>query len=159
MLMLYHGSYLAVRKPDISYSRDNTDFGKGFYTTPIKEQAVKWSERFKRRNGQGVVSRYAFDDVAAKTKASIWEFEYYSDEWLDFIIACRGGEVSGNYDVIIGGVANDKVFNTIQLFLDELIDKGEALKRLKYEEPNLQYCFRNQRVIDEYLQFASSEAL
>lgn len=36
-MILYHGSYTVVDKPNISYSRDNVDFGKGFYTTPIKE--------------------------------------------------------------------------------------------------------------------------
>jgi hypothetical protein len=51
-MILYHGSYLAVEKPYIIFSRDNVDFGKGFYTTPIREQAVRWSERFKRRRGK-----------------------------------------------------------------------------------------------------------
>lgn len=37
-MMLYHGSYLAVVKPDIAHSRVNVDFGRGFYTTPLLEQ-------------------------------------------------------------------------------------------------------------------------
>ena len=41
-----------------------------------------------------------------------------------------------------GGVANDKVFNTVELFFDGLIDKEEAIKRLRFEKPNLQLCFR-----------------
>ena len=28
---LYHGSYCEVKNPNISYSRDSLDFGKGFY--------------------------------------------------------------------------------------------------------------------------------
>ena len=65
----------------------------------------------------------------------------------------------GNYDIVIGGVANDRVFNTIQLYFDGLIDKAESIKRLRYDKPNLQYCFRNQAVIDEHLKFVSSEVL
>jgi len=41
--------------------------------------------------------------------------------------------------LVIGGVANDKVFDTIQLYLDGLVDKEIALTRLKYEKPNIQY--------------------
>ena len=45
-MILYHGSYLDIRKPDLKHSRDNVDFGRGFYTTPISEQAVKWCGKF-----------------------------------------------------------------------------------------------------------------
>lgn len=41
-MILYHGSYLEIVKPDLKHSRDNVDFGRGFYTTPIYEQAEKW---------------------------------------------------------------------------------------------------------------------
>ena len=50
-MILYHGSHNVIEKPDISFSRDNTDFGKGFYATTIKSQAEKWTNRFKRRFG------------------------------------------------------------------------------------------------------------
>ena len=42
-MIIYHGSYTEVRKPDIKYSRINLDFGRGFYVTPIEEQAKNWS--------------------------------------------------------------------------------------------------------------------
>ncbi|MDR1934295.1 MAG: DUF3990 domain-containing protein [Candidatus Accumulibacter sp.] len=158
-MTLYHGSYLVVENPDIARAREHTDFGKGFYTTPIKEQAVRWSERFRMKRGQGVVSEYVFDDASAKETLSILEFETYSDAWLEFIIACRRGKDIGNYDLIVGGVANDKVFDTIELFLGGLVDEREAIKRLQYEKPNLQYCFRNQSVINRYLHFTASDGV
>lgn len=40
-MILYHGSYLEIQTPDLVHSRDNVDFGRGFYTTPLYEQAVK----------------------------------------------------------------------------------------------------------------------
>lgn len=40
---------------------------------------------------------------------------------------------------MIGGVANDKAFNTVELYFDNLIDKKEAIHRLRFEKPNLQY--------------------
>ena len=38
MMKVYHGSFLEIRKPDISFSRQELDFGKGFYATPLREQ-------------------------------------------------------------------------------------------------------------------------
>ena len=158
-MILYHGSYMAIETPNISFSRDNVDFGRGFYTTPIKEQAASWSYRFKKKHGQSIISIYEVDDHELRNRAKVLEFVTYSSEWLDFIISCRRGCNIGDYDVVIGGVANDKVFNTIELFFDGLIDKTEAIKRLRYEKPNQQYCFRNQEAIDGYLKFVTSEAL
>lgn len=158
-MILYHGSYLQVERPDISFSRNNVDFGRGFYTTPMKEQAVNWSNRFKRKYGQSIVSAYEIDELALIANVSVMIFNSYSNEWLDFIISCRQGKIMGGYDAVIGGVANDKVFDTIQLFWDGLIDKSESIKRLRYEKPNIQYCFRSQSVIDQYLKFIGSEVL
>ena len=156
-LILYHGSFLAVDKPNISFSRNNLDFGKGFYATPIKSQAHNWASRFIRKQGQGVVSAYEFNENT--TNAKILTFETYSKEWLSFIISCRQGNTKGNYDIIIGGIANDKVFDTIQLFLDGLVDEAVALKRLQYDKPNIQYCFRNQHIINECLTYTGSETV
>ena len=154
-MILYHGSYVEIEHPDLGHSRDNVDFGRGFYTTPIYEQAVKWCGKFKRRGLEGVVSKYSFEEEQLKG-VNVLQFESYSEEWLDFILACRSGADSSGYDVVIGGVANDKVFNTVELFFDGLIDKTEALKRLKYEKPNLQVCFRTERAL-ALLTFEGSE--
>ena len=74
-------------------------------------------------------------------------------------MTCRAGKDASNYDVVVGGVANDKVFNTIELYFDDLIDKKEAIRRLRYEKPNLQICFRTQKAIEEYLCYKGSEPI
>ena len=155
-MMLYHGSYLAVVKPDISHSRVNVDFGRGFYTTPLLEQAQKWCRKFKDKKKGAVVSVYRFDEEALE-KCKVLKFDTYSEEWLDFILKCRRGEDDSSYDIVMGGVANDRVFNTVELFYDGLIEKGEAIKRLRYEKPNFQIAFRSQEVMDQYLHFERSE--
>lgn len=154
-MILYHGSYMEVSKPDLLHSRLNVDFGRGFYTTPIFDQAVKWCGKYKHRGRDGVLSEYLLNDEALKN-CKVLKFETYSEEWLDFILSCRKGSDETDYDIVIGGVANDKVFNTIELYYDGLIDKTEALKRLRYENPNLQICFRTQEVIEKYLPFEGS---
>lgn len=57
-MILYHGSYMEIQVPDLQHSRPNVDFGRGFYTTPIYDQAVKWCGKFKRRDVEGIVSCY-----------------------------------------------------------------------------------------------------
>lgn len=85
-------------------------------------------------------------------------FDSYSEAWLDFILNCRSGKDSSDYDLVIGGVANDKVFNTVELFFDGLIDKEEAIKRLRYEKPNMLICFRSEKALN-CLYFEGSEVL
>ncbi len=155
-MILYHGSYMEIQVPDLQHSRPNVDFGRGFYTTPIYEQAVKWCGKFKRRDAEGIVSCYEFDEKAyneCKTKV----FQSYSEEWLDFILNCRSGKDISDYDIVMGGVANDKVFNTVELYFDGLIDRIEAINRLRYEKPNFQICFRTEAVLEKYVHFKRSE--
>jgi hypothetical protein len=162
-VILYHGSYTAIENPDLSYSRQKTDFGKGFYLTPLKEQAVRWAERFKEEHGKGVVSAYNFlEKISEKLPENIriLEFDTHSIEWLSFITACRLGEpVDDKYDIIIGGVANDKVILTLQLYFREVISAEDAIRRLRYNKPNFQYCFKNQAVIDEYVSFVEAKEI
>lgn len=157
-MTLYHGSNLEISKPDRIHSRTNVDFGRGFYTTPLREQAVKWCGKFKRRGMDAVISVYEFDESAYK-ELKILKFDSYSEEWLDFILTCRRGNDTSDYDIVIGGVANDKVFNTVELYFDNLIDKNEAIRRLRYEKPNLQICFRTEISLKKYLHFEGSERL
>ena len=162
-MILYHGSYATIEKPDISLSRLKTDFGRGFYLTPLKSQAESWSQRFLRVSGAAAISLYEFlphPGDKLPPEARVLEFDTHSIDWLNFVTACRMGQpVDSDWDLVIGGVANDKVFDTIQLFFDGLIGAEEAIGRLRYNKPNFQYCFKTQSMIDQFLKFIGSEVL
>ena len=147
-MRVYHGSYVAVTNLDLMHSRENVDFGKGFYTTPIYEQAEQWARRFRKQNKKGIVSAYYFDE-SILSDVKVLRFKSYSEEWLDFILQCRTFKDTTDYDIVIGGVANDRVFNTVELYFDGLIDKTEAVKRLMYEETNLQITFRTEKALSK----------
>ena len=156
-MKLYHGSTVIVDKPLVSYGRDNLDFGKGFYTTSMQGQAEKWIQRFISLGKNGIISIYNFDGTDIQKKYRYKKFPEYNEEWLDFVLASRDGSKDYlNYDIIEGGIANDKVFNTVELYFTGLIDKSKALQRLKFEQPNNQICFINQQVLDTVLKFESS---
>ncbi len=157
-MIVYHGSSLAVPKPDVLHSREDVDFGRGFYTTPFYEQAKNWALRFKKTGGSGIVSSYEFDEKALEER-NVLIFPDYNEAWLDFVADCRKLRDASDYEIVQGGVANDRVFNTVELYFDGLISKSEALKRLRYEKPNLQICFRNQEVMETYLAYRGAEAI
>ena len=148
IMTVYHGGYQAVEKTEIRKGRNTKDFGTGFYCTIIKEQAQRWARRYDTK----VVSVY---DVYLKPDLKIKEFKDMTEEWLDFIMNCRREKDDSDYDIVMGGVANDKVFNTVELYFDQLIDKNEAISRLKYEKPNMQICFRTEESL-EHLHYERS---
>ncbi len=162
-MILYHGGNAFINNPDLSFSRERTDFGKGFYLTPFEEQALRWAERFKFEGGKGVINAYGFlEKISEKLPDTIrvLEFETHSLEWLSFISDCRlGRNIHDEYDIIIGGVANDKVIQTLQLYFREIITADDAIGRLRYNKPNYQYCFKNQNIIDQYLHFIKAEEI
>lgn len=154
-MIVYHGSPSIVSSPDVYHSRSRVDFGKGFYATPLRDQAVNWCARFARR-GRAFLNAYDLDGDAFD-RFSVLRFDSYSEAWLDFLLRCRQGVDDSPYDLVVGGVANDRVFDTLELFFDGLISKQEALGRLRFQEPNSQICIRNQEVIDRCLVFVGSE--
>ena len=81
-MTVFHGGYVAIDKPEIRKGRNTKDFGEGFYCTIIKEQAQRWARRYNTK----IVSIY---DVRMNTNLKIKDFKEMTDEWLDFIAACR----------------------------------------------------------------------
>ena len=161
-MLVYHGSYCKIENPDIKYSRKNLDFGKGFYVTGLKEQAIKWAKIIKIRNNADkcFLNKYNLDIEKIKDNYKVKEFDSYSVEWLDFIIDCRAGsDIYTNYDLVIGGIADDRVFNTLDLYTNGLIEKSEALNRLKYYKPNNQICIISESIVRDELKFISSEEI
>lgn len=84
-------------------------------------------------------------------------FNNYGRDWLDFVVANRKGqELWKKYDLIEGGIANDRVFNTVELYAANLITAEEALQRLRYHKPNNQICIISQEIIERYLHYIES---
>ena len=152
---LYHAATERIDKPLCGVGRKNLDFGPGFYLTDVFDQAVMWaSRRDAERNLTGILNVYILDRKKLFKEARVKIFENYDKEWLNFIVACRqGNPVWNDFDYIEGGVANDRVIDTVNLFINGLISEEGALKRLQYLKPNNQICILNQELIDRYLTF------
>ena len=146
-MKLYHSSNTLVATPDTVHSRDYLDFGKGFYLTSLHDQAIKYAQRFIRRQQNAWLNSYEF--IFDPSEWKVLEFIAYDEAWLDFVSKCRAGEDETDYDIVIGGIANDKVIQTLDRYFEGELSVEETLGILKYEKPNNQYCIRSQKMLNE----------
>lgn len=158
---IYHASTEPISRPLCGVGRKNLDFGQGFYLTDVYDQAVMWANRRAiERQQPAILNVYLLDRENIFKDARVKIFEKYDKDWLDFIVACRKGDpVWEKYDYIEGGVANDRVIDTVNLFINGLISDEGALKRLQYLKPNNQICILNQDMLDRYLTFIEAVKL
>ena len=87
-------------------------------------------------------------------------FKAYDIEWLEFIIGNRSGQnPAKDYDYVEGGVANDRVVDTVNLYTAGLMDLDTALRELSKHQPNNQMCILNQEIISKYFVYDGTESL
>lgn len=149
-LILYHGSTIIVEKPAVILGKKTKDFGFGFYVTNRKDQAIRWATRYQKK---GICNIYKYRE---DTSFNILKFNGLTEEWLDFIAACRSG-VKHNYDIVEGPMADDTVFNYVQDFLAGTISRAAFWELVKFKHPTHQICFCSQKAIDACLTFLSGD--
>ena len=156
-MLVYHGSNVEVRKPNILKSRKKTDFGRGFYTTTQKEQAEHWTsiKMDRAKTGRRVVSVFEVgDELLTDPELKIREFHGPDEAWLNFVVDSRKG-VEHDYDLVFGPVANDKVFTVVNLYESGVLDAPAAIAELKAYKTYNQLSFHTPRVI-QALRFIES---
>ena len=160
-IIVFHGGTEKVEFPICKFGRLNLDFGQGFYVTDLRKQAVDWATQVAdRRKQPPIINRYLLNRDAILAEARCKVFMAYDKEWLEFIVASRRGQhVADNYDYIEGGVANDRVIDTVNLYMAGLMDLDTALARLSEHRPNNQMCLLSQALTDKYLIFNGTEAI
>lgn len=146
--IMYHGSSVEVKGPKILTGLYTKDFGYGFYCTVIREQAERWAKRFETPT----LNSYNF---LINQSLKILEFKEMSEDWLDFIIDCRKGK-SHNYDIVIGSVANDQVYNYIGDYIDGVITREQFWVLAQFKYPTQQIAFCSDESL-KCIQFLSAE--
>ena len=160
-IIIYHGGTEVIEKPLCRIGRKELDFGQGFYVTDLRQQAVSWANTVSLKRQQPPllnIYRLQRDEVLRRFRCKI--FTAYDAEWLDFIVANRNGDnVAQQFDFVEGGVANDRVIDTVNLYISGLMDFSTALSRLAEHRPNNQICILNQEIIDNYLTYDRTESI
>lgn len=160
-ITVYHGGTECIVLPRFGVGRKRLDFGQGFYVTDIRQQAIQWATTTAlRRNATPVLNVYQLEREAILSEARCKIFRAYDKEWLDYIVANREGIVPNeSFDYIEGGVADDRVIDTVNLYMSGLMSADIALQRLALHKPNNQICLLNQTIIDKYLRHERCECL
>lgn len=152
-MILYHGTTVDIEKIDLQKSKPNKDFGKGFYLSVDKEQAIAMANyKAMQIDCTPIVNTFEFDEKNLEsTTLKVKIFKEYDKEWADFIFANRNNSVSANvhdYDVVIGPIANDRVGIQIRKYMEQEIDLPTFIERLKYMKGiTIQYYFGTERAI------------
>lgn len=146
-MKLYHGTNVDFEKIDLSKSKPNKDFGRGFYLSPDLEQAKQLAQaRVELLGGSPVILTYEFDEALLSSgQLNVKTFDDYTQEWAEFILANRHsptGEAMHDYDIVVGPIANDRVGLQLWKYLNRDIDMPTLIQRLKYMKGiTIQYYF------------------
>ena len=145
---VYHGGYNSIENPEIRIGKYAKDFGAGFYCTELKEQAVRWAKRYDTP----MINIY---DFKQNDKLNILHFEEMTEEWLEFIVDCRSGK-KHDYDIVIGAMANDQVYNYISDYISGVLTKEQFWVLAKFKHPTHQINFCTENAL-QCLTFIKSE--
>lgn len=149
MIKLYHGTNTTFDKVELDECLPYKDFGRGFYLTTIRTQALaRAKNKCNFEGGAPTILAYQFDEKEL-ANLNVKYFEKPTEEWANFIFANRNkrNKKMHNYDIVIGPVADDGVIASIRLYETKVIDLAEFVKRLEYAHPNIQYAFCTERAI------------
>jgi len=158
-MILFHGSNLEIDQIDLNFCRPYKDFGKGFYTTELEEQAVNMAKRTIRIfGGKPFVTKFSIDDKEFENgNISQKIFNAPTNEWALFIINNRNRNftniaslecnLDNKYGIVRGPVANDDIRLLFDLFEDKIITIEELTKRLEYKELTNQISFHTDNAV------------
>lgn len=137
-MKIYHGSSVEVPVPQIKVTGFYKDFGFGFYCTQLEKQARRWAVTKRTRH---IVNVYEYRaDESFRVKC----FETMTEEWLDFIVACRKG-ISHDYDIVEGPMADDAIWDYVEDLMSGRITREAfwVLAKFKYPTHQIVFCTEN----------------
>lgn len=124
-MKVLHASGETAKEPGIRLTRYTKDFSWGFYCTENYEQAKRWA---LKRSPKPTINYYKYQE---NPDLKVLKFEGMTDEWLDFITDCRRG-IHHKYDVVEGPMADDKLWNFIDDYLEGLIEREAFFTLCKF---------------------------
>lgn len=152
-MILYHGTNADFDTVDLSQCAPYKDFGTGFYTTTLLDQAIAMAKRKSRIFG-GAPVVLAFDvpdNLLSLKNLRILDFPTTGNDWAVFVMNNRNRDFKDissplcnldlKYDVVHGPVANDTLTTLINQYKRGFIDVKLLLKEMEYSAPSDQYSF------------------
>lgn len=150
-VILYHGSNIEVAEPKVLVNGFYKDFGYGFYCTGLERQAKRWA---LTKKGDSVINKYSYQ---IDTTLYSLKFEKMTEEWLDFVVACRRG-VEHKYDIVEGPMADDQIWNYVEDFIAGKITRAAFWELVKFNYPTHQIVFCSEKALT-CIHFEGSDTL
>ena len=159
-MMLYHGTNIDIQSIDLASCRPYKDFGRGFYTTDLLEQAQKMAKRVSRiYGGNPIVNLYEIDDNYMKNKElKIINFGTIpSEKWAVFVMNNRNRtfidfksldcNFDYKYDIVVGPIADDDMAILFRQYQNNLISLQALLNGMTYQKTTSQYSFHTEKAV------------
>lgn len=149
--LLFHGSKGEIKGDiDVNFGRGNNDFGKGFYTGESYEQAVSFISTYDDPS----VYFMSFDDSDLKCKRYSVDREwmitiaYYRetlDKYENHPLIKKIIKESRDCDYIIAPIADNKMFETINEFIEGNLTDEQCKHCLAATNLGMQYVFLTEK--------------
>ena len=143
-LILYHTGFDIIKEPDISRGRKNADFAQGFYLSDNEDFSRRWARN--RKDMPSYLNKYILNTEGLKIKTFNLDLE-----WYDYISSNRNfkKDYLSDYDVIIGPIANDSLYDTLGIITSGLLKKEQDLEVLKIGNRYNQIVIKSQKALAE----------
>lgn len=158
MIKLYHGSNVKVTVPDLIHSKPYKDFGKGFYLSADKQQALDMAFQKVKQTAEGKaeVSEFLFDESFLNNgDLNVLCFPDYCEEWALFVLKNRDVNESQpvhDYDVVYGPIADDGVTYQLRRYQGGVISLPRLIEELKYAKGiTFQYFFGTDKALQKLI--------
>lgn len=149
--LLFHGSKGEIKGDiDVNFGRGNNDFGKGFYTGESYEQAVSFISTYDDPS----VYFMSFDDSDLKCKRYSVDREwmmtiaYYREsleEYENHPLIKKIIAESRDCDYIVAPIADNKMFETINEFIEGNLTDEQCKHCLAATNLGMQYVFLTEK--------------
>ena len=149
--LLFHGSKGEIKGDiDVNFGRGNNDFGKGFYTGESYEQAVSFISTYDDPS----VYFMSFDDSDLKCKRYSVDREwmmtiaYYREsleEYENHHLIKKIIAESRDCDYIVAPIADNKMFETINEFIEGNLTDEQCKHCLAATNLGMQYVFLTEK--------------
>lgn len=159
-MILYHGTNLDIQSIDLALCRPYKDFGRGFYTTELVEQAQKMARRVARiYGGKPIINVYEITDgFIESSELNTMDFgNVPSEEWAMFVMNNRNKffmdftskncNFDCKYDIVIGPIADDDMAVLFRQYQNSLISLDTLINGMTFRETTSQYSFHTERAI------------
>ncbi len=151
-MILYHGTNKKFDVIDLSKSKPNKDFGRGFYLSADYDQALVMAKIKVEQleSGEPVVLAFEVDEREME-QLNVQHYYEYSEEWAEFILLNRRNKIAQpahNYDIVYGPIANDHVGVQLWKYESQAIDLPTLVRKLQnMKGVTFQYFFGTEEAI------------